>query len=90
MRLTRSSLTMNPHRRAASVEEEADDIWRRMDQRRRTNDGEQDALSMVVMGAGTTRFHRADCEMVAGRNWPSVTRQEALDEVRRPCGMCRP
>lgn len=44
----------------------------------------------LIAGPGTTRFHRSNCELVAGRNWPVVRADDERVQSRRPCGVCRP
>jgi hypothetical protein len=44
----------------------------------------------IVGGPGLVRFHRPSCPLAAGRAWPTLARHDAVDEGRRPCGVCKP
>jgi hypothetical protein len=44
----------------------------------------------LVGGEGLTHFHRSDCALAAGRNWPALDRAAHEDVGRAPCGVCRP
>jgi hypothetical protein len=44
----------------------------------------------LVGGEGLTHFHRSDCGMAAGRNWPALDRAAQERAGRRPCGACTP
>jgi hypothetical protein len=44
----------------------------------------------LVGGEGLTHFHRADCVMATGRDWPSLDRATHENAGRRPCGVCKP
>src|ERR1700712_4098658 len=44
----------------------------------------------LVGAAGLRHYHRADCTMAVGRDWPSATRSQHEDASRQPCGLCRP
>ena len=44
----------------------------------------------LVGGAGLTHFHRSDCALAAGRNWPTLDRVAHQRAGRRPCGVCTP
>jgi hypothetical protein len=49
----------------------------------------------LVGGEGLTHFHRADCAMAAGRDWPELDRaghERAGHERagRTACGVCKP
>ncbi len=45
---------------------------------------------MLVGGPGLRRYHRADCPLAAGRQWPVASRTDHEDAGRIPCGACRP
>jgi hypothetical protein len=48
-------------------------------------------VSAVLVGeAGRTHYHRADCAMAAGRDWPQATELELQRAGLTPCGVCRP
>lgn len=48
-------------------------------------------VSAVLVGeAGRTHYHRADCAMAAGRNWPAGSELELQRAGLTPCGVCRP
>ena len=44
----------------------------------------------LVGGAGLTHFHRADCAMAAGRDWPELDRAGHERAGRTACGVCKP
>jgi hypothetical protein len=44
----------------------------------------------VLLGEGLDHFHRPDCPLAAGKNWPSHDRDGVLAAGKRPCGMCEP
>jgi hypothetical protein len=44
----------------------------------------------LVGGEGLTHFHRADCTMAAGRNWPEFDRSAHERAGRIACGVCKP
>jgi hypothetical protein len=47
--------------------------------------------SRILVGGSDLRFyHREDCPMAAGRNWPAAAPSEHDLAKRIPCGMCRP
>jgi hypothetical protein len=46
--------------------------------------------SALVGGDGLTHFHRADCAMAAGRDWPELDRAAQERAGRTPCGVCTP
>jgi hypothetical protein len=46
--------------------------------------------STLVAGATTTRFHRSDCPLATGRDWPAASREQHEAAGRQPCGLCRP
>jgi len=49
------------------------------------------ASSVVLVGeAGRAHYHRADCPMAAGRNWPEASELELQRAGLTPCGVCRP
>jgi hypothetical protein len=45
---------------------------------------------IVVLGEGLDHFHRPDCPLAVGKNWPTYDRDRALAAGKRPCGMCEP
>jgi hypothetical protein len=44
---------------------------------------------VLVAGQGTRMFHRADCVLAAGRDWPTASRRDHEAKGRLPCGVCR-
>ena len=46
--------------------------------------------ALLVGGEGLTHFHRADCAMAAGREWPALERGAHERAGRRACGVCTP
>ena len=44
----------------------------------------------LVGGEGLTHFHRADCAMAAGRDWPELDRAGHERAGRTACGVCKP
>jgi hypothetical protein len=49
------------------------------------------ASSIVLVGGeGLTHFHRADCAMAAGRDWPELDRAAQERAGRTACGVCKP
>lgn len=49
------------------------------------------ASATVLVGeAGRTHYHRADCAMAAGRDWPAASELELQRAGLTPCGVCRP
>lgn len=71
---------------------------RAVDSRRRVLLGDDAAavevaapVSAVDSVVGSERlYHRADCPMAAGREWPATTREEQERAGRVPCGWCEP
>lgn len=45
---------------------------------------------VLVGGEGLARYHRSDCPLAAGRNWPVLDAAQHASEGRKPCGVCRP
>jgi hypothetical protein len=45
---------------------------------------------LLVGGEGLTHFHRADCVMAAGRDWPELDRAAHERAGRIACGVCTP
>jgi hypothetical protein len=43
-----------------------------------------------VGGKGLTRYHRADCALAVGRDWPAADLADHALAGRMPCGVCRP
>ena len=54
----------------------------------RSHDGA--APSVVVSSPTMTRYHRADCPLVAGKDVAPIDSTADEDLERRPCGVCRP
>jgi hypothetical protein len=49
------------------------------------------STSVVLVGeAGRTHYHRADCAMAAGRDWPQASELDLQRAGLTPCGVCRP
>jgi hypothetical protein len=49
------------------------------------------ASSVVLIGGeGLTHFHRSDCVMAAGRDWPELDRAGHERAGRTACGVCTP
>jgi hypothetical protein len=46
--------------------------------------------SVLIGGEGLTRFHRADCTMAVGRDWPELDRAAHERAGRTACGVCKP
>ena len=46
--------------------------------------------ALLVGGEGLTHFHRADCAMAAGREWPALERAAHERAGRTACGVCTP
>ncbi|MGQ0466719.1 MAG: hypothetical protein ACT4QG_15510 [Sporichthyaceae bacterium] len=44
----------------------------------------------LVGGEGLTRYHRTDCPLAAGRDWPQADAAEHQQAGRQPCGVCKP
>jgi hypothetical protein len=44
----------------------------------------------LVGGEGLTHFHRADCAMAVGRDWPELDRAAHERAGRTACGVCKP
>jgi hypothetical protein len=44
----------------------------------------------LVAGEGLTKYHRADCQLAAGRGWPAADAAEHEQAGLQPCGVCRP
>jgi hypothetical protein len=44
----------------------------------------------LVAGPDMTRFHRADCPLVAGKNASAAAREAHARAGREPCGVCLP
>ncbi len=42
----------------------------------------------VVAHPDQGRYHRPECALAAGTNWPTVPRASLMD--RQPCGVCQP
>jgi hypothetical protein len=50
----------------------------------------QDGSTVLVAGDGMTRYHRASCQLVAGRATRARTRAEHEREGLSPCEVCEP
>lgn len=48
------------------------------------------ASDVLVGSSGLTRFHRADCPLAAGKDYPQASRSEHAAAGRMGCGVCRP
>ncbi len=46
--------------------------------------------TVLIGGEGLTHFHRADCPMAAGRDWPALERAAHESAGRTTCGVCKP
>lgn len=46
--------------------------------------------TVLVAGDGLAKYHRTDCPMAAGRDWPTADAAEHEQAGRKPCGVCRP
>jgi len=46
--------------------------------------------SVLIGGEGLTHYHRADCAMAAGRDWPELDRAVHERAGRIACGVCKP
>jgi hypothetical protein len=44
----------------------------------------------TVAGKGMRRYHRIECPLAAGRDWPVLPVEEQEAVGRLPCGVCRP
>lgn len=45
---------------------------------------------LLVGESGRAHYHRADCPMAQGRDWPQATELEMQRAGMTPCGVCRP
>ncbi|WP_019877541.1 hypothetical protein [Sporichthya polymorpha] len=48
------------------------------------------ASGSLIAGEGLVHFHRADCVMASGRDWPAVDRSVHEGAGRIACGVCKP
>jgi hypothetical protein len=48
------------------------------------------APGAFLWAPGMTRFHRADCELIAGKPVQSLTAEDCRRRELYPCGMCQP
>jgi hypothetical protein len=49
------------------------------------------ASSIVLIGGeGLTHYHRSDCAMAVGRDWPELDRAAHERAGRKACGVCKP
>jgi hypothetical protein len=46
--------------------------------------------TFLVAGVGLAKYHRTDCPMAAGRDWPIADAVEHELAGCKPCGVCRP
>jgi hypothetical protein len=46
--------------------------------------------TFVTMTSSSTKFHRADCSVVADKQTVSIARDDAVAQGRTPCRSCRP
>ena len=53
-------------------------------------EGARPQSPVTVGGEGMQHYHRADCPLAAGRDWPSAPVDEQEAAGRTPCGVCRP
>ena len=44
----------------------------------------------LVAGQGLRRYHRPDCALARGHDWPATGWDEHRRAGRQPCGICRP
>jgi hypothetical protein len=45
---------------------------------------------VTVAGEGMRHYHRPECPLAAGRDWPQLSVEESLTDGRTPCGVCQP
>ncbi|WP_019873426.1 hypothetical protein [Sporichthya polymorpha] len=45
---------------------------------------------VLVAGPDLRRYHREDCPLAAGRDWPAAAREQHESAGRTPCGACLP
>lgn len=45
---------------------------------------------VLVAGDGLSRFHRSDCPLAAGRDWPRASATQHQGAGRVACGVCSP
>jgi hypothetical protein len=57
---------------------------------RATAAGESNQNEVLVAGPGTRHYHRASCQLAAGRNWPALSGVDLAASDRTACGVCRP
>ena len=46
--------------------------------------------TVLIGGEGLTHFHRSDCSMAVGRDWPAQDRSAQERAGRTACGVCKP
>ena len=46
--------------------------------------------TVLIGGEGLTHYHRADCVMAVGREWPELDRAAHERAGRIACGVCKP
>ena len=46
--------------------------------------------TVLIGGEGLTQYHRADCAMAAGRDWPELDGAAHERAGRTACGVCKP
>lgn len=44
----------------------------------------------LVAGNGLLHFHRSDCVLALGKEWPAISRDIAVRDGLRACGVCDP
>lgn len=59
-------------------------------ERARSADGAGETADTLVIGAGMTRYHRADCMLVRGKAVRRHRSGRKSDARARPCGICLP
>jgi hypothetical protein len=46
--------------------------------------------SVLIGGPNLSHYHRSDCSMAVGRDWPAASATDHAREGRTPCGVCQP
>jgi len=49
-----------------------------------------DPVVVLVGSDSRARYHRSECPMAHGRDYPAATRAQHESQGRLPCGVCRP
>jgi len=86
----RRSVVARRNEVTASLEQVTSGLERHAGGAAATTDGADRATGLVALPE-STRYHRPDCQLVAGK--PSTTTSSATAHERagrRPCGMCQP